>query len=96
VQDDLRRFKQLIETGEVVQSDASIHWHPILRSLRLASAEQPPAGKSGLRKVNRSRASHAGPRFGFLRLLKKGNVMKANCWFGRMMCGWKTCPTRKL
>jgi uncharacterized membrane protein len=28
VQDDLRRFKQLIEAGEVVQSDASVHWAP--------------------------------------------------------------------
>jgi uncharacterized membrane protein len=28
VEDDLRRFKQVMETGEVVQSDASIHRHP--------------------------------------------------------------------
>lgn len=28
MQDDLRRFKQVLETGEVVQSDASIHSHP--------------------------------------------------------------------
>jgi uncharacterized membrane protein len=28
VQDDLRRFKQIMETGEVVQSDASIHSLP--------------------------------------------------------------------
>jgi uncharacterized membrane protein len=28
VQDDLRRFKQILETGEVVQSDASIHSLP--------------------------------------------------------------------
>jgi len=27
-QDDLRRFKQIMEVGEVVQSDASIHWMP--------------------------------------------------------------------
>jgi uncharacterized membrane protein len=34
VQDDLRRFKQVMETGEVVQSDASIHLMP--------HAAQPP------------------------------------------------------
>jgi uncharacterized membrane protein len=39
VQDDLRRFKQLIETGEVVQSDASIHWAP--------HPAQPPARVRG-------------------------------------------------
>jgi uncharacterized membrane protein len=39
VQGDLRRFKQLIETGEVVQSDASIHWAP--------HPAQPPARVRG-------------------------------------------------
>jgi len=28
VRDDLRRFKQIMEVGEVVQSDSSIHWMP--------------------------------------------------------------------
>jgi uncharacterized membrane protein len=39
IQDDLRRFKQLIETGEVVQSDASIHGEP--------HPAQPPARARG-------------------------------------------------
>jgi uncharacterized membrane protein len=39
VQDDLRHFKQLIETGEVVQSDASVHWAP--------HPAQPPARVRG-------------------------------------------------
>jgi uncharacterized membrane protein len=40
VQDDLRRFKQIMETGEVVQSDASIHSlpHPAQPPLRARSA----------------------------------------------------------
>ncbi|MGK3990293.1 SRPBCC family protein [Sorangium sp. So ce136] len=34
---DLRRFKQLMEIGEVVQSDASVHWGP--------HPAQPPGGR---------------------------------------------------
>jgi uncharacterized membrane protein len=47
VEDDLRAFKQVIESGEVIQSDASIH-----RSLHAAHPPEEPRGAS-------ARAQHA-------------------------------------
>ena len=42
VEDDLRRFKQVMETGEVVRSDGSLHGHSA-RAQLLQHPSQPPA-----------------------------------------------------
>jgi uncharacterized membrane protein len=56
IQSDLRRFKQVMETGEVLHSDASIHRgaHPAQPAKRERSVPKPRLGASDSRKEPRS------------------------------------------